>query len=283
MATLTELNFYPIKSCGAIALNQATLTPAGLMHDLIYDREWMVVDLQGNFMTQREHPAMARITPSIYADRLKLRAPGMLELEIPLDLPDPEHAPTLTVRVWGDTLTAYDCDAVTAQWFSRALNIPCRLVRFHPHASRITNTRWTAHTDVPALFSDGYPFLLISQASLADLNLKLTAQGRAPLPMNRFRPNIVIDGVGAFEEDYMESLYIGGATLKPVKPCVRCSIPAVDQVNGEVGPDPLDILRSYRSNPKVDGGIAFGMNTMLLTGEAQVVRVGQEVAITLAF
>lgn len=283
MATLTELNFYPIKSCGAIALHQATLTTAGLMHDFIYDREWMVVDTQGNFMTQREHPAMARITPRIYADRLKLRAPGMLELEIPLDLPDPEHAPTLAVRVWDDTLTAYDCDAVTARWFSQALNVRCRLVRFHPHASRITNTRWTAHADVPALFSDGYPFLLISQASLADLNLKLAAQGRAPLPMNRFRPNLVIDGVDAFEEDYIESLRIGEATLKPVKPCSRCSIPAVDQTSGEVGPDPLDILRSYRANPKVDGGITFGMNAMLLAGDAQVVRVGQEIEITLAF
>lgn len=283
MATLTELNFYPIKSCGAIALTEATLTPAGLMHDFIYDREWMVVDMQGNFLTQREHPAMAQIMPRIYADCLKLRAPGMLELEIPLDLPDAEHAPTITVQVWDDTLTAYDCDAVTARWFSQALEVPCRLVRFHPHASRVTNTRWTEHTDVPVLFSDGYPFLLISQASLADLNQKLAAQDRAPLPMNRFRPNIVIDGVEAFEEDYMESLRIGEATLKPVKPCARCPIPSVDQATGLVGPDPLDILCRYRANPKVDGGITFGMNVILQEGKGQSVRLGQEIEITLAF
>lgn len=282
MATLTALNFYPIKSCGAIALREATLTPAGLMHDLVYDREWMVVDMQGNCMTQREYPALARITPRIYADGLKLRAPGMLELEIPLDLPDAEQAPTLQVRIWDDTLIAYDCDAVTAHWFSQVLEVPCRLVRFHPHASRVTNTVWTAHADVPALFSDGYPFLLISQASLTDLNQKLAAQDRAALPMNRFRPNIVIDGVEAFEEDYIESLRIGAAVLKPVKPCARCPIPSVDQATGIVGPDPLDILRSYRSNPKVEGGITFGMNA-LLSGEAQVVRVGQEIDITLAF
>ncbi|MEO6354000.1 MAG: MOSC N-terminal beta barrel domain-containing protein [Oxalobacteraceae bacterium] len=283
MATLTELHFYPIKSCAGIALQQATLTPAGLMHDLIYDREWMVVDAHGNFMTQREHPAMARITPRIQGDCLKLRAPGMLELEIPLDLPDPEHAQTLEVRVWDDTLIAYDCDALTAHWFSQVLDVQCRLVRFHPHASRVTNSRWTAHADVPALFSDGYPFLLISQASLDDLNQKLAAQGRTPLPMNRFRPNLVIDGITAFEEDFIESLRIGAAALKPVKPCARCPIPAVDQITGIVGDDPLDILRSYRANPKVDGGITFGMNVILLPGQAQVVRIGQEVDITLAF
>lgn len=283
MATLTELNFYPIKSCAAIALREATLTPAGLRHDLIYDREWMVVDMQGNFMTQREYPALARIVPRIDADRLKLRAPGMLELEIALDLPDPAHAPTLEVRVWDDTLTAYDCDDVTAHWFSQALAVRCRLVRFHPHASRVTNSSWTAHADVPALFSDGYPFLLISQASLADLNQKLAAQDRAPLPMNRFRPNLVIDGVEAFEEDYIESLRIGEATLKPVKPCARCPIPSVDQATGSVGPDPLDILRSYRANPKLDGGITFGMNVILESGAAQVVRVGQEIEVALAF
>lgn len=283
MATLTELNFYPIKSCGAIALAEATLTPAGLQHGALHDREWMVVDVQGNFMTQREYPALARIVPYTHADGLRLRAPGMPELEIPLDLPDPEHASTLQVRVWDDTLIAYDCDAVTAHWFSQALGVTCRLVRFHPHASRVTNTRWTAHADVPALFSDGYPFLLISQASLADLNGRLTAQGRASLPMNRFRPNLVIDGVEAFEEDYIESLRIGQATLQPVKPCARCPIPSVDQATGSVGPDPLDILRSYRANPKVDGGITFGMNVLLQSGAAQVVRVGQEVDITLAF
>lgn len=282
MATLTALNLYPIKSCAAIALTEATLTPAGLMHELIYDREWMVVDAQGNCMTQRDYPALARIAPRMYGGGLKLRAPGMLELEITLDLPDPEQAPTLEVRVWDDILSAYDCDAVTAHWFSQAVGVPCRLVRFHPHASRVTNTSWTAHRDVPVLFSDGYPFLLISQASLDDLNCKLAAQQRAALPMNRFRPNLVIDGVAAFEEDYMESLDIGAATLKPVKPCARCTMPAVDQASGSVGPDPLDILQSYRANPKLDGGIAFGMNAVL-AGPAQKVRVGQEIAVTLAF
>jgi hypothetical protein len=124
--------------------------------------------------------------------------------------------------------------------------------------------------------------LLIAQASLDDLNLKLQAQGRAPLPMNRFRPSLVIDGVAAFEEDFAASIGIGAARIKPVKPCGRCPVPSVDQVTGAVGPDPLDILRTYRVNQRIDGGIAFGMNAIVTAGAGQVLRVGQEVEVELA-
>jgi len=253
------------------------------MSEQIYDRKWMVVDANGDFLTQRDHPRMALIRPRLKADTLELRAPGMLALEIPLNLPDPNEAPTLHVRVWNDAVKAYDCDETTATWFSKFLGAPCRLVRFHPHAHRNANKKWTNGVDAPTLFSDGYPMLVISEASLSDLNERLAAQGRAPLPMNRFRPNIVVSGIAAFEEDYVESFKIGAASLKPVKPCPRCPIPSIDQSSGEIGPDPLDILRTYRANSKIDGGIAFGMNAILLEGEGQVVRVGQEVDIALAF
>lgn len=283
MAILTALTFYPIKSCAGIALREATLTAAGLMSEHIYDREWMVVDSQGGFMTQRDYPKMALITPRLKSDTLELRAPGMLRLEIPLDLPHPDDEQTLQVRVWNDTVKAYDCDETTATWFSNFLGVACRLVRFHPNAKRVTNTKWTGGTEVPTLFSDGYPMLVISEASLNDLNDKLTAQGRDTLPMQRFRPNIVIGDVEAFEEDYAESFRVENATLKPVKPCPRCPIPSIDPATGEFGPDPLDILRTYRANPKVDGGITFGMNTILLEGEGQVLRIGQHVEVNLAF
>jgi uncharacterized protein YcbX len=283
MPTLTELNLYPIKSCGGIALREATLTAAGLMSEHIYDREWMVVNAQGEFLTQREYPKMALITPRIKADTLELRAPGMLRLEIPLGLPEPDQARTLDVRVWDDTVQAYDCDETTATWFSNALGTACRLVRFHSDAKRVANPRWTGGIEAPTLFSDGYPMLVISEASLGDLNDKLTAQGRSALPMNRFRPNIVFNGVEAFEEDHAASFRIGDAVLKPVKPCPRCPIASTDQATGEVGPDPLDILQTYRANPKVHGGVTFGMNTILLEGEGQVLRVGQEMELTLAF
>jgi uncharacterized protein YcbX len=286
MAILTQLNLYPIKSCAGIALREATITAAGLMSELIHDREWMVVDANGVSLTQRTHPKLALITPRIKADTLELRAPGMLRLEVPLDLPDPDEAPTIDVRVWYEEdiqHKAYDCDETTAIWFSNALGVPCRLVRFHPHAKRLSSAKWTQGAEVPNLFSDGFPMLVISEESLDDLNGKLQAQGRAALPMNRFRTNIAIGGIGAYEEDFADTIKIGNAVLKPVKPCARCTIPSVDQATGIVGPSPLDIMQSYRANPKVDGGLAFGMNVMLLSGEGQIVRVGQEVEIDFAF
>ncbi|MES2935352.1 MAG: MOSC N-terminal beta barrel domain-containing protein [Pseudomonadota bacterium] len=283
MAILSELNLYPIKSCRGIALREATLTTAGLMSELIYDREWMVVDANGRFLTQREHPTMALIAPRLTADTLELRAPGMLPLSIALGLPDPETAPTITVQVWDDTVMAYDCDATTAAWFSNAVGVPCRLVRFHPAAKRLANPKWTDGAEAPTLFSDGYPMLLIGQASLDDLNQKLVAQGRMPLPMNRFRPNLVIDDCPAFEEDFAATITAGDAVLKPVKPCPRCPIPSVDQATGLIGPDPLDVLQSYRANPALDDAICFGMNLILLQGEGVVLRVGQPVEIELNF
>lgn len=283
MPIITELNLYPIKSCAGIALREAVLTSAGLTSEHIYDREWMVVDPQGEFLTQREHPRLALITPRIKADVLELRAPGMLRLEIPLGLSDPDQAPTVEVRVWDDMVNAYDCDDITATWFSQAIGVSCRLVRFHPHAKRFANSEWTRGVEAPTLFADGYPLLIISQASLQDLNLKLQAQGRDALPMNRFRPNLVIDGIEAFEEDYAESISTDGVTLKPVKPCSRCPTPSVDQATGLVGADPLDILQSYRADPRLDGAITFGMNAIVLEGEGQILRVGQQVDVELAF
>lgn len=283
MPFITELNLYPIKSCGGIALREATLTTAGLMSEHVYDREWMVIDANGEFVTQRTNPRIALITPRIKSDSLELRAPGMLRLEIPLDLPDPENASTVNVRVWNDTVKAYDCDDTTATWFSNAIGIPCRLVRFHPDVQRRADIKWTSGVEVPTLFSDGFPLLVISEASLEDLNSKLRAQGNDALPMNRFRPNLVISGIDAFEEDFADSFRMGNAVLKPVKPCARCRIPSIDQTTGIAGPDPLRILQTYRANPIVNGGITFGMNTIVLEGDGQVLRIGQEVEMTLSF
>ncbi len=283
MPQLSDITFYPIKSCAGIALRTATLTRAGLMVDAIYDREWMVVDPAGQFLSQREHPRMAQIVPRLKADTLELRAPGMLRLEIALGLPDAHDAPTLQVQVWDERVKAYDCDATTAAWFSNAIGTPCRLVRFHPDAQRLASSKWTGAVDAPTLFSDGFPVLLIGRASLDDLNEKLSAAGRPSLPMNRFRPNLVIDGLDAFEEDYVDAFTLGAAVLKPVKPCSRCSIPAVDQSTGMAGADPVDMLRSYRAKPAMDDAICFGMNAIVIEGEGQILTVGQEIIASLKF
>ena len=283
MAILSELILYPIKSCAGMSVREATLTSAGLSVDAVYDREWMVIDEQGRFLTQREHPRMALISPRLKSDVLELRAPGMLRLEIPLGLPDPEHERTRQVTVWDDTVLAYDCDEITATWFSKAIGVPCRLVRFHAGATRFASAKWTGDVAAPTLFPDGFPILLVGSASLADLNEKLVAAGREPVPMNRFRPNMVIDGIEAFEEDYADTFALGEARLKPVKPCGRCPIPSVDQASGVPGPDPLDILRTYRTKPAMDDAICFGMNSIVTAGDGQRVHVGQAVTMTLAF
>jgi uncharacterized protein YcbX len=283
MPVLSAITLYPIKSCAGLSLEEATLTPLGLMTAQIYDREWMVVDQNGLALTQREHPRMALIKPTLKGATLEVQAPGMLRLEIPLGLPDPQSAPTLQTQVWDDSVLAYDCDALTAEWFTKAIGVPCRLARFHANAERAVSATWTKGVQATTMFSDGYPMLVAGTASLEDLNQKLVAAGRQAIPMNRFRPNLVIDGIAAFEEDYAESFQLGEAVLKPVKPCPRCPMPSIDQATGEFGPDPLDILQSYRAKPELEGALCFGMNSILIAGEDQRVRVGQEIEVTLAF
>lgn len=283
MPHLTSLIFYPIKSCGGIAVQEARIAESGLSVEGLNDREWMVVDAKGRFLTQRDFPRMAAITPRITAGALEVAMPGMPALQISLTLPSPDSRRTIDVQIWDDHVVADDCGEACADWFSQALKTPCRLVRHRQGTQRHADPAWTGGTEVPALFSDGFPILVISEASLADLNEKLMRQDRSALPMNRFRPNIVIGGVEAFEEDYAAWITLGDAVLKPVKPCPRCPVPSVDQASGEVGPDPLDILRTYRINAKVNGAITFGMNAIVHAGVGALVRVGQPVDLELDF
>ncbi|MQR00383.1 MOSC domain-containing protein [Glaciimonas soli] len=285
MPIVTALTIYPIKSCAGIALQEARLTAAGLRHFQANDREWMVVDYAGNFLTQRDYPQMALIVPSLDKQGMHVNAPGMPTLNIAYQGAAENSASSnkRDVVIWDDALEADDCNENAANWFTQAIGIPCRLVHFSAASQRFASAKWTHGRAVPTLFSDGYPMLLISQASLDDLNQKLHAQQRNALPMNRFRPNIVIDGVEAFEEDFTETFSTDTVQLQPVKPCPRCPMPSVDQTTGKFGPDPLEILQTYRANPKVDDGITFGMNLILLKGEGEILRVGQELEMTLAF
>ncbi|MYN46603.1 MOSC domain-containing protein [Pseudoduganella sp. FT93W] len=281
MATLSSLILYPVKSCGGLSLQQATLTVQGLQHAGIGDREWAVVDPSGVCLTQREYPRMALIRPQLAGDQLVLSAPDMPALQLALARSAGDA--TLTVQVWEDQVLASDSGQQAADWFSAVLGVSCRLARFHPQAERAVSQTWSGGIAATTLFSDGYPLLLISQASLDELNQRLLRAGRAALPMNRFRPNVVVDGIEAFDEDYTETFALGEAVLKPVKPCPRCPMPSVDQDSGVVGPDPLDIMQSFRAKPELEGALCFGMNCLVLAGAGQVLRVGQEVEATLAF
>ena len=279
-ARIARMFVYPIKSCAGIELPEVLLTETGLE----FDRAWMVVDAQGVFVTQRELPRMALVRPQLKVYDMVLRAPGMLALHVALDTVEEP----VEVTVWDDRVKAYDMGAIAAQWFSDFLNterptgVPeqrYRLVRFDPEQKRLSNKRWTGGLDAENQFSDGYPVLVLSQASLDGLNARLAADGHAPVGIERFRPNIVLEGVEAHDEDRLDVLEIatteGPAQLKLVKPCPRCPIPDIDPATALSSPEVGDALRRYRSVEVVHGAIAFGMNAIVLAGIDCALRPGQ--------
>ena len=267
--TIASLTLYPIKSCAGLALDHATLTAAGLMSQGISDREWMLVNQTGEFMTQRQLPWMATIRPQVTADLLTLHAPKAASISIPLTGFALRSAEA-QVRVWGHACAAFDEGDEVAAWLSAVLKQKVRLVRFDPAHQRAANAERTRGKDggIQALnrFSDGYPMLVTNEASLADLNDRLQEAGREPIPMNRFRPNIVVQGVAPYEEDHLARFFNASYGLTPVKPCARCPIPSVDQATGERGPSVLDILQTYRARDDSESGVMFGQNVILSAG-----------------
>lgn len=277
--TLSALALHPIKSCGGIAVRDALLIETGLE----LDRAWMVVDEHGQKLSQRELPRMALIQPTLRESEMVLRAPGMLALHVRLDVAE---MPT-RVQVWRDVVKAYDMGALAAQWFSDFLGRPLRLVRFDPEEQRLADPQWTGALQAELAFTDGYPLLVCGSASLADLNARLAARGAVPVAMQRFRPNLVLDGLPPFEEDTLRELVVttdeGPVVLRLVKPCVRCAIPNVDPATAEVQLEPGATLAGFRSDPRMDGGITFGMNAVVVSGFDCALRVGQAVKASYGF
>jgi uncharacterized protein YcbX len=278
-ATIAALVIYPVKSCAGVPVVEAVLTEAGL--DL--DRAWMVVDATGDFVSQRELPRMALIRPQIKTYEIILRAPGMLALHLAIDAVEQP----VRVRVWDDEVAAYDMGAIAAQWFTDFLGQPLRLVRFDPDHRRLSSLKWTGGVEAPNQFSDGFPVLVTSTASLADLNARLAGAGHAAVDMSRFRPNLVLDGVEAHDEDRLDVLRItigeGVVELKPVKPCARCPIPNIDPLTAESSPVVGDTLQAYRQDARLNGALTFGMNAIVIQGEGQLLRVGQAVTANFRF
>jgi uncharacterized protein len=252
-AKIAQLFIYPIKSCGGIELKEAVLTDTGL--DL--DRAWMVVDEDGKFLTQREEPRMALIQPTLTSFDLIVKAPGMSSLKLAID----EVAEPVTVTVWDDTVKAFDMGDEAAYWFSDFLNQTVRLVRFDPEQKRLSSMEWTKGVEAKNGFDDGFAVLVTSVASLKVLNDKLTFAGEKAITMQRLRPNVVLTGIDAYDEDRLDTLHIttqqGEAKLKHVKPCARCTIPDVDLQNGKQGTAVADMLQSYRANPMMDGAVTW--------------------------
>ncbi len=261
---LSEINLFPVKSLGGIGVARWPLDRFGLY----LDRRWMVVDAQGRFLTQRQHPQMALVRPRLDGERLTLTCFGLPDHHVPA--PDPE-APRVPVRVWEDEVAAVHLSAETDAWLAQAIGVPdCRLVWFPEDAVRPVDPRFAGPEDRTA-FSDGFPLLLIGEGSLDDLNARL----EAPLPMRRFRPNLVVQGAPPYAEDHWRRIRIGEVVLRVVKPCSRCVVTTVDPDTGEArGPEPLRTLAGYRQR---DGKVFFGQN---LIHETQgVLRVGDPVTV----
>ena len=252
---VSELAIYPLKSGAQIKLNSALVDRFGLA----YDRRWMVVDTQGHFVSQRTVARMCLIQCQLLENAVQLTAPG----RTPIKIATPTSTKTVSVTVWKDQCNVYDCGEAAAQWLSDFLAIECRLVYFPANETRQVDPTF-AHADDLTAFSDGFPLLLISQASLDDLNSRLDT----PLPMIRFRPNIVVQGCEPFAEDTWHRIAIGDMTFRIVKPCSRCIIPSIDPHTGERGAEPTRTLSQYRRRAHK---IYFGQNVIPDgTGEIQV-------------
>lgn len=268
---IARLFVYPVKSCAGVELQDAVLTEAGL--DL--DRAWMVVDEKGRFVTQRLLPRLALVRPQLKFSEVVLRAPGMLALHLSVESVEEP----VKVRIWDDEVSAYDMGAIASQWFSDFTGRKLRLVRFDPEQRRLSSTRWTGGIEALNQFSDGFPLLVLGEASLSALNGRLAAAGRGAVGIERFRPSIVLAGLAPNEEDQLTRIRIAAAQeveLALVKPCPRCPIPNIDPATAEVDPVVLQTLMEYRRNDLVDGAPSFGMNAIVLKGAEQTLRVGQQ-------
>jgi uncharacterized protein YcbX len=265
MVTLAGLFVYPVKSCRGTPLARGTLTRSGMLHD----REWMVVTPAGRFLTQREVPKLALVSPQLHDGALLLDAPGMPRLALSLDDRSGERLP---VVVWRDACQAIDAGAAAADWFSTFLGRPVRLVRFDEARRRGTDPQWSEGLQGETRFSDGFPLLVLSRASFDDLNARLPH----PLPLDRFRTSLLLDGCEAYAEDRMAALAAGGVRIRLVKPCARCVITTTDQSTAERdGEEPLKTLKTYRWDHELKG-VVFAQNAIVEAGEGAELTVGME-------
>lgn len=269
MARVASLHVYPVKSCRGIDVDACRITETGPE----WDRRWMIVKSgDGRFITQRSHPAMARIGTAVGGGNLRLSAADIEALVVPVD----HGGESRRVAVWNDTCLGVDAGETAADWLAAVLGEPLRLVRIDPSEPRLASVEYAGPGRYPVSFADGYPLLMISRESLADLNRRLPSA----IPMERFRPNVVIEGVAAYAEDAMARFRFGPVVLRGVKHCTRCAIPTTDQQTGARDPDqePLRTLKTYR-NDRALKGVTFGQNCVVDAGVGERLAVGAPLAI----
>jgi len=261
---LSELNIYPVKSLGGISLQSCEVTDRGLKHD----RRWMIINEEEKFITQRTHPQLALIKTKINHNKLILshKTEDISPLVIPINSKITE---TTIVNIWDDLVTALLVGKYADEWLSDLLDYKCRLVFMPDETERFVNRSYAAQNEIVS-FADAYPFLIIGQSSLDDLNSRLEEK----LPMNRFRPNFVFDGGEPYEEDNWKRFKIGEVIFEAVKPCSRCTTTTVNQDDAGKNDEPLKTLATYRM---VNNKVIFGMN--LIHEENGILHVGDEIEV----
>lgn len=260
--SVKSLHIYPIKSLQGIQLNTVTLVDYGFQ----YDRQWMLVDTENKFISQRTVPNMITLKPQISGDKLLVH--GQNNQSIQLDLNNRSNS-NIEVSIWKDTVHASLEDQNINDWFSQQLGITCKLVKLATKQDRFVDDNFAKNKETVG-FADGFPLLVVSHSNIELLNSKLDT----PVDMNRFRPNIVIDGLAAHEEDKLQSIIINNIEIKLVKPCERCQVPSIDQQTGEKRGDILRSLIKYRQFNK---RIYFGMNGLHQSNG--VIQVGQAIQV----
>jgi uncharacterized protein len=275
---LSEINIYPIKSLKGIALEASVVEKRGLR----FDRRWMLTDPGGMFFTQREVPKMATVTVAVGEDGLEVSADGFESISIPAE---PDLGTRQNVTVWKSEVAGEVYTGIASEWFSDVLSRKCQLVVMPEATDRHVSKQYDTGKDIVS-FADGYPLLLIGEASLADLNSRL----ETPVPMNRFRPNVVVADGEAFEEDRWAKIKIGETVFRVVKPCARCVMTTVDQTRGEFdGKEPLKTLATFRMAKDVfpaayeffehkPTGVLFGENLIPENPGAEL-RIGDRVEV----
>lgn len=282
-ARIAALNVYPVKSCRGFGRADVRVGARGLVAATplgeVGDREWMIVDMDRRFITQRDNPRLALIRTSVADGAMVLAMLDHAPLAVPLAR---RESAVHDVVVWNSVVAAHDAGDEAAAWLSAALGAAVRLVRFDPAHRRLCNADYAGTSGAHTAFADGYPLLVVNEASLADLNRRLEAKRASALPMNRFRPNIVLTGLEPYDEDHIDTLAADGVVMKLVKPCARCQITTTDQDSIEIGEEPLQTLGTYRMDERV-GGVTFGMNAIFVAGEGRALAVGTDVEVSFAF
>ncbi|WP_436514648.1 MOSC domain-containing protein [Ekhidna sp. To15] len=257
---VTGIYIYPIKSLQGISLQEAEVLERGFKHD----RRWMLVNEENLLITQRTHPHLSQISIALTSDNIVASHKGFQDLKIPLQI---ESGNKIYVTVWDDQVAALESSATINEWFSKIAGEPCKLAFMPEDASRPVNPE-RAVNDENVSFADGYPYLILGQESLDDLNSRMDVN----LPMHRFRPNIVVEGGKAYEEDQWNDIRIGAVKFHVTHPCKRCVFTTIDQETGKKGAEPLKTLSTYR---REGSEVIFGVNTLAL--EAGKINVGDEV------